>query len=231
MKRNLFYLPMMTFLLFFACSKSEPQSYEYWSKLVNEKYQEINLLVQSVPCTDIEAFQITKMGASYYLVHPSIKTQFDKLQTELQQLEKERGKAASREGILSDSYMLPNPPVRKVCDQGKPKLIYVQNLSIDEINAELPVRYKEIQEFYQDIPCTDPNEWTSYFLRTGCCMEGVAIHKTIRSEEMVAKIELYNRLMEAKMHLEKVHCEGGCPNMAKPVQCKDGKPIVELYKS
>lgn len=231
MKRNLLYLPAITFLLFFACSKSEPQSYEYWNKLVNEKHQAINLLVQSVPCTNIEEFEIVKVNLSYYPVHPSVRAQFDQLQNELLQLEKERDKAASREEILLDVFGHPNPPLRKICDQGKPRLIYAKDLSIDEINAELPIRYKEIQEFYQDIPCTDPGEWTSYFIRTGCCMEGIAIHKTIRTEEMITKIECYNRLMEAKMNLEEIHCEEICPNMAKPVQCIDGKPVVELSRS
>jgi hypothetical protein len=62
-------------------------------------------------------------------------------------------------------------------------------------------------------------------------MEGIAVHKTIRSTEMKEKIALYNRLMENKLRLEKTTCQGGCANMARPVQCKDGKPFVEVYKS
>lgn len=226
MKRILLLLVAAAFL--YSCEKEEKHPYAYWSNLVSEKYGEIHTLTQSVPCTDIEEFEIVHKSG-YHLVHSSIKEQFDQLMVELEQLQSEASKAATREGILNDSMWAPNPPLRKECADGKPKLIFAQDLSLEEINAELPVRYEELENFYNDVPCTDADEWSSYFLRTGCCMEGIAIHKTIRTAEMFDKIHIYNRLMEGKLWLEKVKCVGvDCPNMAKPVQCIDGKPVVEM---
>jgi len=148
---------------------------------------------------------------------------------DLQHLQSEAGKAAAREGIVNDYIWAPNPPLRKVCAEGKPTLIYVQNLPLEEINEELPPRLDEIENFYNDVPCTDANAWSSYFLRKGCCMEGIAIHKTIRTAEMFEKIHIHNRLMERKLALEKTDCKNNnCPTQAKPVQCINGKPVIEM---
>ncbi|MDR3009898.1 MAG: hypothetical protein LBV59_18325 [Sphingobacterium sp.] len=237
MKKITFLLPIIGFILFLACSKDNSKSYEYWNEQVNAKAKELTTLLQSVPCTNIEEFEIIQHPYyTYYLVHSSLKNQFEKLKEELDYLESERNKAAEHEGKLFNdaqrlSMPIPNPPVGKVCYNGKAALRFAYELSLDETNAELPKRYKELKEFYKDVTCSNPNDWTSHFLRSGCCMEGIAVHKTIRSTDMIEKIELYNRLMENKLRLEKTKCEGGCPNMARPVQCKDGKPFVEVYKS
>lgn len=237
MKQTIFILPIIGFILFLACSKDNSKSYEYWNEQVNAKAKELNTLLKSVPCTNIEEFEIVQHPYyTYFLVHSSLKNQFEKLKLELDHYQDERNKAAEREGIftpvLQNSVMpAPNPPLGKYCHNGKAKLRFADDLSLAEINIELPKRYKELQEFYKDVSCSNPNDWTRHFLRTGCCMEGIAVHKTIRSNEMTEKIALYNRLMENKLFLEKTYCPGNCPNMAKPVQCKDGKPFVEVYKS
>ncbi|GAA0885618.1 hypothetical protein GCM10009120_42170 [Sphingobacterium siyangense subsp. cladoniae] len=237
MKKIIFIVPIIGLILFFACSKDSSKSYEYWNEQVNAKAQELNKLLESIPCTNIEEFEIVQRPYySYYLVHSSLKNQFEKLNLELAHLQDERNKAAEREGkTFYDAQRLsmpiPNPPVGKVCYNGKATLRFAYDLSLEEIHTELAKRLKELKEFYKDVTCSNPNDWTSNFLRTGCCMEGIAVHKTIRSTEMIEKIELYNRLMENKLRLEKTTCQGGCANMARPVQCRDGKPFVEVYKS
>ncbi|MGE8378275.1 MAG: hypothetical protein ACN6PN_07995 [Sphingobacterium sp.] len=237
MKKIIFTIPIIGFLLFLACSKDSSKSYDYWSELASKKAEEISTLLQSVPCKNIEEFEIIQRPYyTYYLVHSSLKSQFEKLQQELDYLQDERNKAAEREGkIFYETQLMsmpvPDPPLGKVCDNGKAMLRFAHNLSLEEINVELPKRYKELQEFYKDVVCSNPNDWQSHFLRTGCCMEGIAVHKTIRSNEVIEKIQLYNRLTERKLSLEKTTCQGGCPNMARPVQCRDGKPFVEVFKS
>ena len=236
MKKIIFTVPIIGFLLFIACSKDSSKSYDYWSELANKKAEEISTLLQSVPCTSIEEFEIIQRPTfNYYLVHSSQKNQFEKLRKELDYLQEELYKAGEREGkilydIISDQ-ILTEPPLGKVCDNGKAKLRFPRDLSLEEINVELPKRYKELQEFYKDVTCTNPNDWNSHAFRTGCCLEGIAVHKTIRTKEMLEKIEIYNRLIENKHRLEKTSCQGGCPNMVRPVQCRDGKPFVEVFKS
>ncbi|WP_437918654.1 hypothetical protein [Sphingobacterium sp. LRF_L2] len=230
MRRNtLYYLSMVIFVL--ACSKSEPKSYEYYNNLVNEKYEEINTLIQSVSCTNIDEFEIVRIQR-YYLVHPSIRTVFDKLQTELAQLEKEKSIAYVREGWIGGdtSPTIPNHPVKKICENGKPRLLYVNDLSIEEIDAELPNRYEKIKTFYKDVSCTDANQWIGrYLVSANCNMEVVAIHETVQNEEVVAKIDLYNLMMIKKLRSEKQECIGSIYDKffeSKTVQCENGKPVV-----
>lgn len=233
MKRITFFY-VFTMVLFLACSKneSEPKSYEYWNNLVNEKREEIFTLVQSVPCTVIDEFEIIKKNG-YYLVHPSVKVDFDNLQGELEKLEVERNAARAREGWIGDLPLtIPSHPVRKICDNGKPKLVYVKDLSMEEINAELPVRYTEINNFYKDQVCSDATQWIGRYIFSGCDVEPIAVHKTIRNEEMVSKIDIYNQMMVMKIQHEKQSCDVKVRFdkvfETKPVICKDGKPTVIL---
>lgn len=225
-----FYLFMM--VLFLACSKTEtkPKSYEYWNNLVNEKREEIFSLVQSVPCTVIDEYEIIKKD-SYFLVHPSIKAGFDNLQGELEKLEVERNAASVREGWIGDlPRTIPSHPVRKICDNGKPKLIYVKDLSMEEISAELPVRYNEINNFYKDEVCSDVTQWIGRYIFSDCGIEPIPVHKTIRNEEMVSKIDIYNQMMVMKILHEKQSCDVKIRFEkvfeTKSVICKDGKPVV-----
>lgn len=229
MKRH-FLFHLLIAILFLACSKSELKPHAYWNNLVNEKQGEIISLVQSVSCSDIAEFEIVKRGG-YYLVHPSIRADFDKLQTELEQLEKERSIAAAREDLIGGpAPSIPTHPVRKVCDNGKPKLIYVKDLSLDEINAELPARYNELITFYKDEVCSDATQWGGRYIFADCAVEPIAIHKTIRNEEMVSKIDIYNQMMMVKILHEKKECDVKVRFEKvfeyKLVVCKDGKPTV-----
>lgn len=231
-KLNLLYF--CVFALFFGCSKSEPKTFEYWNNLVNEKLEEINRLVQSVPCTDAGDFEIVRKGG-YYLVHPSVRIEFDRLQVQLEGLEKERNIAQTREGwIGSPPPMIPSHPVRKVCENGKPKLLYVKDLSIEEINTEIPMRYKEIVNFYKDASCTDPNQWFGRYIFSDCKLEAVAIHKTIRNEEIISKVDIYNQMMVRKFQLEKPNCGGNLRFESVfeilPAQCEDGRPVVSVAR-
>lgn len=224
-------LPYLLLLFLLGCSKEE-KSYEHWSKLASEKYKEIVALTQSVHCTEINDFETVQIGHNYLLLHPSIKGQYGKLMQEYEYLQTQAGKAAGREGILNDIFAPPNPPVRKQCQNGKPTLIFAQNLTLEEARSELSTRLAEIKAFYNDVTCTNANDWSAYGIRTGCCIEAIAIHKTIKTVEFIQKIDLYNRIMEQKMTLEKVSCAGipPCANSIKSIQCVDGKPVIEMAK-
>lgn len=189
-------------------------------------------MTQSVHCTEINDFETVQIGHNYLLLHPSIKGQYGKLMQEYEYLQTQAGKAAGREGILNDIFAPPNPPVRKQCQNGKPTLIFAQNLTLEEARSELSTRLAEIKAFYNDVTCTNANDWSAYGIRTGCCIEAIAIHKTIKTVEFIQKIDLYNRIMEQKMTLEKVSCAGipPCANSIKSIQCVDGKPVIEMAK-
>lgn len=208
MKKTTFLL--LTTLLLLSCKSDKEYPYEYWSQLVDEKHKEIVALTESVTCTDIEEFETIPFGADmapqYYLRHFSIELAFDKLLAELDHLQSERILAAAREGIYSAMWM-PNPPIRKACQDGKAKLIFAQDLSLEEVNEELSIRYEEIKNFYNDVSCTDSEEWSVGLLRRlECCYEPIAKHKRIASIEINEKIGIYNHIMNRKHQLENTSC-------------------------
>lgn len=223
MKKILTSLIVLTLLM--GCSKDEEKSYTYWSNLVEKKQIEINNLVQSVACTDVSDFEIIAKNG-YHLVHPTVKSTFEILQTELDNLLKERSKADPIKDAENLLFTHPITPIKKICENGKPKLIFPSDLSLEEINVELPLRYAEISAFYKDVPCTDANAWFIYVIRNACCLESMAIHKTIGTQELTTKINSYNRLIEAKMTLEGTTCLAPCPDRATAITCMDGKATL-----
>lgn len=230
--QKIFYCAFIVLLCFLSCKKESIKSYAYWSDRVNEKQKEIDLLLTNISCTNSNDFEIITKDFGYYLVHPSNKNQFNKLIQDLEKLKLEQDEAMRRENIqVYYSSLVITPPIKKICEEGKPKLIFTHDLSLSEIDEELPKRYEEIKNFYKDIPCTDPNDWMSRILRKYCCNEGIAVHKTIKSAEMTMLIDTYNQLFQYKMARENTNCSEICNNFAKPVQCRDGKPYVELYTS
>ncbi len=226
-------LQIFILALFLACSKNEPKSFEYWDDLANKKRSEITALTQSIPCSNIEEFGIVSTGGNYYPVHLSIIEKFARIKLELEDILREREIAGSREGFAwaREESLLPNPPVRKVCQNSKPLLIYSHDLSLEEVNLELPIWYEEIKTFYENVSCNDANQWTGrYILSQNCSIEAFAVHKTVGKEEMDNKLDVYNMLMVRKMSLEKTKCESGFPaeKLVKnqPVICEAGKPVV-----
>lgn len=224
---------LIVFILLLGCSKSEEKSYVYWNNLVNEKYAEIGELLRSVPCTSIDAFEIVKKG-NYYLVHPSTKQSFEKLYAELEQLEKERGIAGNKEGWIGDKPLLPNnPPIGKICKDGIAQLVFAKDLTLDEVNALIPNRYEAIQDLLSGISCTDASQWSVRYLWSNCSVEAVAVHKSIKSEELNDMLDAYNRLWERRISLERpTDCDYSKfvskvnASNTIPVICKEGKPEI-----
>lgn len=231
--KNLWCLLPLLFILISSCDKSDEKSYEYWSNQVSEKYKEIELLTGSVPCTNIDEFEtVSIMRAAwldYFLVHPSVKSRFLLRLQELNDLREKQLEAQLREGIsiYYDAYF--RYPLHKECKEGKATLVFSYDLTVDELNAEIPVRYEELKNFYKDVPCTNANEWTSQGLRVNCCYEGFAVHKTIKTKEVMEKIQLYNRIVETKLMKEGTSCFSvNCKGNIQPVKCVDNKAVVEI---
>ncbi|WP_257666082.1 hypothetical protein [Parapedobacter tibetensis] len=226
MKYSAIYAIVIALLL--SCQKNGRESYDYWSEQAYQTFLEMQQLSQSVPCTDIDAFETVMAANFYFLVHPSIQHAFGKLSDRYQSNSSKALEAAIREGIIVEPPEH-NPPLRRVCDNEVATLVFAQQLTLEEINAELPIRHDKIINFYHDVPCTDADAWFSQFLKTGCCYEGIAAHKTIDTKIFFDQLTIYNQLMERKLYLENTPCEyETCKRFAKPPQCVDGQPVVEL---
>ncbi len=225
MKKIILFLFLTGMLL--SCSKEE-KSFSYWSELASNKYEEIIKLSQSVACQNIDEFEIKPFAYSYILLHPSIQKEFNKLIKEYERFQLKASQAAGPGQVYNTLMPEPNPPLAKRCIDGKPSLIYPKDLSLDEAKAELESRSLILQDFYKDVPCTKAEDWFIARIRTGCCQEGIAVHKTIKTGEFLNHLHIYNRLMERKMTLEKVNCMGtqDCPQSSLPVQCINGKPVI-----
>ncbi len=65
-------------------------------------------------------------------------------------------------------------------------------------------------------------------IQTGCCYEGFAAHKTIRTAEFIELLFIYSRLAMRKLYLEGTTCEGRCAGTVQPVTCVNGRPYVAL---
>lgn len=65
-----------------------------------------------------------------------------------------------------------------------------------------------------------------------CKLEAVVIHKTIRNEEIISKVDIYNQMMLRKFQLEKPNCVGDLRFESVfetlPAQCEDGKPVISV---
>lgn len=232
MKKNWFLLSLLLVLVS-SCDKSEDKSYDYWSDRVSDKYKDIELLIGSVPCTNIDEFEtvsITRVAwYDYFLVHPSIKSRFLLMLKELNDLIEKQLEAQRREGIeiyYDANYQY---PLRKICKEGKATLVFPHHLTIEEINKELPIRYDELKNFYKDVQCTNANEWSLQALLLNCCYEVIVVHNTIKTAEVLEKIKVYNSLVEVKKMKEQISCLGvQCKNNTQSVKCVNNKPVVEI---
>jgi hypothetical protein len=105
----------------------------------------------------------------------------------------------------------------------------VRDMAIEDIESELPIRYNEIKKFYKDISCVGSNEWTGRFILIDeNTIEPIAIPKSIKSDELKVKMDIYNSMMMAKLAAEekKIDPIVNAIFTVKPVECKDGKPTV-----
>ncbi|MHC8949980.1 hypothetical protein [Sphingobacterium hungaricum] len=228
MKSYILLLPLIVLSFFMSCSKDDEQSIAYWSELSSNKTKEIESLVASVSCTNINDFEILGAGINYtyyFAVHPSIKARFETLKDELNYYDKKVTETAMRQGIVLD-YMASYPPIEKACENGKVKLTYAEDLSIEEVNNALVGRYDALINFYNDIPCTDASQWSVDYVQQLCNYEGFAIHKTIRTNEATLLVGAYNSLILRKRNLESTICLFESPVIKPTVGCKDGKPVI-----
>ncbi len=164
---------------------------------------------------------------NYFLVHPSLQARFDRLLAEYDDYFNKMLDAAEREGIIYD-FSYPIPPIKVVCRDGKATMLFVQDLTIQEVNEELPKFKNIIKDFYKDVNCTDPSEWSSMLLIVNCKYEGFAIHKTIKTEEFKELLLNYYQLNNRKNQLENIKCDGMSSNKQATISCKDGKPVVTI---
>lgn len=228
-----FKLFSLVILVLFTISCQKSDSYKELSKIANEKYLEIKALSESRGCGDLDKWQIKTIYYScwhHFAIHQDDLEKFEKLAVEYLEAQKRADAAKDKPVLFHYSPCEPNPPFKIVCDAGKPKLLHPYEVDhVAVIQAELENRYHDIKNFYADMDCTDPEEWSSRWINVACCYEGIAIHRTINTNEFLELLYIYSSLNWQHNRLTETNCtNAGCKIFFKPVQCIDGKPYVEL---
>lgn len=214
-----------------ACQKSE--TYEELSKIAHDKYLEIKALSESRSCTDLDEWQMKTIYYScwyHFAIHQDDVEEFERLAEEYIVAQKRADEAGDRPILFYLSLCGPNPPAMMTCEAGKPKLVHAYEIDdLSVVESELASRYDEIMSFYAGVPCTDPEDWTSRIMRNGCCYEGVAVHKTIKTWEAIELLYIHGGLNAQKMRLIETECNyEACNYSIGSVQCRDGRPYVEM---
>ncbi|MVZ67694.1 hypothetical protein GQF61_17790 [Sphingobacterium sp. DK4209] len=210
--------------LFASCSKDKND--EYWQKKADDKYQEIENLVYSVSCENIDDFEIMSYNSTYFPVHKNIKSRFENLIEEHRYYRTKWFDIEPQINFSLNVWVI-NPPVELICHQGRPKLRYAQDLTLEETNKFILSNYKKLKEFYNDVPCTDPKDWQAIIVSKDCRCEFVTAHKTIRVSEFYELLNVQKVLDWQWRVLSEVKCDEPCTIKLGPIICKDGKPYVQ----
>lgn len=228
MGNKLFFLLLL--VLTFGCAK-EDKNYSYWNDLATAEWSKIQELTKGYSCQDMDKLTlqtIEDICPFNWIVHSKDLNRFQELN---KQYQKYRTKALhAKDAPYSTALVdcLSNMALKIDCKDNKPAIITVMDLDLPELNSQISELQEEIKHFYDDVPCTQSNDWIgSYHLASDCKLEGVAIHKTIKTKEFGRLLNLINMCVFRKNTLEGINCNYKFPNSVT-VTCQQNKPKVDL---
>ncbi|MGJ1197036.1 hypothetical protein ACR777_12855 [Sphingobacterium spiritivorum] len=229
MKRVLSTLLLLSGILVLGCKKDP--GYEELKRLADEKYQEIVQLTQSVACGDPSVWKIAtiyQLGPVYLPVHPSFEERYKKLVEEYHVRRKRADNAPDAPPIPYLDYIEGYPPIGIRCKNNKAELYYAKDMTLQEIEEELPKYFTEIVDFHKNDPCTNPNLWRIGYIRQDCKYIAVLYNENIRGEEFYRKGRQYESLYAQKRQLQaSPPCSNQNDKPAKGVSCENGKPVIQ----
>jgi len=223
-------------LLFSACKKDDFTS-EQWSAKAEEKKAEIDKLIASEKCENLNEWNIEKVsnfwcGHVYFPVHKRFKSQFNKLWEEYLALRSNEVNTGIKEGIIyepCEEYILFNSePTQLSCVNGKAKLLYIKDLSLSESKIRIAPLKIKIDKYLNNLTCSGTENWGTTILLKDCGVEHIAYIRTAERPEIMKDIALYNSLKKNIIEREKPNCSTGKYTYPKGVKCVNNKPVVEL---
>lgn len=120
------FLILISLMLMTSCEMFDDNSKTYQLEEIEELYNEIITLSESVPCTNSAEWKFTPMGSKacggptrYIAYHQSIETDFLDLVSQYTQLQAAYNK---KYNIVSDCSLIVTPR-NVICEGGKPVLI------------------------------------------------------------------------------------------------------------
>lgn len=232
MKIYRFFTLSFLVLTMLSCKK-DSLSYEELYKKVSEKYQEMHLLTQSIPCGDISKWYVDTLmldpnTTGYLPVSPSIKNKYDLLKKEHSNL--------LTEAMTADKRPYPNyvslyVPVHFgiICQNGFAKVKTVEDFSIEQTRTGINERSETLQNYFKDKPCTASSEWIITGIKKDCSQIWIPTiaNQTYRNG-FYEILQEYNTLYFHLTQLDK-ELQNCIPNNGptpKSVRCENNKPIL-----
>lgn len=197
MKKAIFLF--VTIFLFNSCKKDE--SWEYWDNLAEKKYEEIIALSNSYACSETSNLTtqvVYNICASTILVHKNDLKRFEELYKQFLSYE-EKANKLGRPAITAMCAM--DSSIKIGCKDNKAYLLNAYNISLEDLNIEMPKLYTEIKNHYNSLTCENINNLTGMTLYTGDVKEAIAIKNTDGS--YYNKVQMYRLLNHRKAELEK----------------------------
>ena len=219
-------------VLFFGCAKDE-KSYAYWDELANIEWSKIQELTKDYTCQDMDKLTlqtINSMCPFSLIVHTKDLERFEELHRRYQTY---RTNALQADDAPLNYYSLidcaPNMALKITCKDNKPTILTPMDLDLAQLNSQINELQEKIKHFYDDVTCTQSNDWMgSYFLVSDCKLEGAAMHKTIKTGEFNKLINLNNLCVYRKNKLEGADCNYKTPSQIT-LSCQQNKPQVDLH--
>jgi hypothetical protein len=190
---------VMVILLFNSCKKEE-NTWEYWDDLATKKMQEITNLSNNYACSEIEnlTIQNTYNFCSFdILIHKNDIQKFNELNKQYQEY-KRKANEAGRPMVYYDCLF--DKPIKIGCKENKAYLVFTYNISLEDLNIEMPKLYTEIKNHYNSLNCENINNLTGVTLYTDNVEEAIAIRAT--DLDFWQKVQTYKLLNQRKAQLE-----------------------------
>ena len=201
MRKILFIIATITILL--GCKKDE-KSAEYWNDKVLQTYNEILSLSKNYTCADIPQLSINAFYATCpvnILIHKKDENKLGNLTKDYEYYYQKYRETSSN---LSEPLCGTIHPFRIDYKDNKPYIIDINNISLEEINSELPKLYNEIKDYYKNTVCNSIDDWQGFALINEDTKEAIAGKKSDIAFHQ--KIQLLYQLHCVKLSLEGKEC-------------------------
>ena len=214
----------LLFITLLSCKKEE-NSAQYWRQKTTETHNKLVSLSDKYSCEEMPNISIKPIKeytcTFYVLVHKNDEAKFDKLINEYEYYHKKLIESDDyiRMSILcSGSY-----PVRIDCKEGKSKIVYLEELNLEELQVEIANLYDDIKKHYENTPCINPNDWLGITLQTVESVEAIAIKKG--DTNFTYKVNTYNQAIIRKLRSEGKEIEFDTADKVV-VKCENNKAIA-----
>lgn len=91
-------------------------------------------------------------------------------------------------------------PIKIGCKENKAYLVFTYNISLEDLNIEMPKLYTEIKNHYNSLTCENINNLTGAALYTDNVKEAIAIRAT--DLDLWQKVQTYKLLNRRKAELQ-----------------------------